>query len=149
MTRFFSLVAFAAAVGIAGSAQAREVSMKCTGLRDYAADAALCVGRAAVRFNSASPATLYAMRIRVPEAACSDISFVVHHSRPRFRHDAPDAIAYTYRLRPGQSQTVPIGSGFGQGANEVMLSGILYAGECSGRSAALWNAAVVITPVSS
>lgn len=149
MTGYLSLAASAALLIIASTASAEEVSARCSGFTRYAADALLCDAGASVRFRSAGPEVTYAMRISTPVAACSDTSFIVHRARALFRRDAPAGIAYTYRLRPGQSQTVAIGAGYGAGAHVVRLSAIRYDGACKGRAAMSWRASVIVAPVAS
>jgi hypothetical protein len=149
MPGYLSLAASAALLSIASTASAEDVSARCGGFTRYAADALLCDSAASVRFRSAGPEVTYAIRISVPAAACSDTGFIVQRARALYRRDAPAGIAYTYRLRPGQSQTVAIGAGYGEGEHVLRLSAIRYDGACTGRAAMSWSASVMIAPVAS
>lgn len=149
MTGNLILAAFAALLSIAGAAYGAEISAKCDGVRVYAPDAMLCTNRVSVTFTSAGPGAVYAARISSPPAACSDVSFIIYNDRPAFRRDRPASIAQTYRLRPGQSQTVSIGSGFAPGERRIEIGAVRYDGACMGRSAMAWQAHVLILPVAS
>lgn len=144
MKRLLGQAALAVAIGFCHPALAEDISVKCAGMRAYAPDAALCLGEAALHFTAEDPASPYALRIRLPPGACADVSFTVRRARPGQRGLGAEGVAYSYRLRGGQAQTLPIGAGFLLGDNELRISGILYRGQCAGRAAGNWQAEVRI-----
>lgn len=146
MTGYFSLAASAALSIIASAATAEEISVRCDGFTAYGPDARLCNAAVTVPFSSVGPGIGYAVRIATPATGCSDLSFVVHRTRPQFRRDMPVSIAHTRRLMPGQAQTVAIGAGYGEGAQAVRLTAIRHAGTCAGRAASSWSATVTVAP---
>ena len=151
MTACLKLAALVAASACAEfcatlSAGAEEISAQCAKLRPYSDDAYLCMARKSVTFNSTDINAAHSLWIKVPASACADASFVVYRTQPALRAAAGVGIAYTYRLRPGQSQTIAIGQGYQPGENRIQISAITYRGDCSGRAAMSWRATVMIAP---
>lgn len=126
-------------------AQADELSGICRGPSAIGGAAHLCPARSSVQFVSTGPDTFYAVRVLNPATACADVRYVIRRESMPFRRDASSAVTTSYRLQPGQSQTLQIGRGFDDGQQRLQLAAVMFSGQCTGRAAMSWRALVSVT----
>lgn len=103
--------------------------------------ATLCVPAASFTFQSDGPEVEYFLTLRAPATHCSDVVYSAWFPGENFSRGS------TGQLRPGQSENVSIGRGYGPGPARVDISAIGIVNGCNTGQMHSWAVEVSAAPV--
>jgi hypothetical protein len=136
-------LALAAALGLfAGPALADRLEAVCERSELVnSGSATLCAALADYRFRSDGPEVEFFLTLRAPDTHCSDVVYTAWFPGETFSR------GFTRQLRPGESDTVVIGRGYGPGEALVQISAIGIVGGCNVGQMLSWAVEVSAAPV--
>ncbi|MCU0828203.1 MAG: hypothetical protein MUE52_12550 [Tabrizicola sp.] len=136
-------LALAAAVALLASpALADRLEAVCQGSELVnSGSATICAARAEYRFRSDGPEVEFFLTLRAPETHCSDVVYTAWYPGENWSR------GFTRQLRPGESDNVVIGRGYGPGEAVVHISAIGIVGGCNTGVMQSWAVDVSASPV--
>jgi hypothetical protein len=126
---------------LAGPTLADRIEVTCAGSTPYAGDTTICDTLGSLGFRSDGPEVPFFLTLTAPATHCSDVAYLV------YRPGDPNALGFTSRLAPGQTQTVEIGAGFGPGEAQVDIGAIGFVGGCNTGAIGSWAVDASAAPV--
>jgi hypothetical protein len=138
MTKFLAAAALAL---LAGPALAERIEVQCETSAPYLSGSVLCSTRGSFSFRSDGPEVPFYLTVTAPASHCSDVSYVVYPAGTLL------SVGFSDRLRPGETQNIEIGAGFGPGEARLEIGAIGYIGGCNVGAIHSWAVEVSAAPV--
>ena len=137
----FRLSAVATLALFASPALAERIEVTCASSSPYITDTTICDTLGTLSFQSDGPEVQFFMALTAPASHCSDVSYIL------YRPGNPNAIGFTTRQAPGETQNIGIGTGFGPGEAKIDIGAIGYVGGCNTGAIGSWAVEVNAAPV--
>lgn len=126
---------------LATPALAERIEVTCASSSPYLSDTTICDTKGILRFQSDGPEVAFFLALTAPASHCSDVSYIL------FRPGNPNAIGFTTRQAPGETQNIEIGTGFGPGEATIEIGAIGYVGGCNTGVIGSWAVEASAAPV--
>jgi hypothetical protein len=139
MTKVLSV----AALALLGSpALAERIEVQCETSAPYQLPGSvLCETRGSYSFRSDGPEVPFYLTVTAPASHCSDVSYIVYPAGTLL------TVGISGRLRPGETQNIEIGAGFGPGEARLDIGAIGFVGDCNLGQMHSWAVEVSAAPV--
>ncbi len=137
----FRLSVVATLTLFASPALAERIEVTCASSSPYISDTTICDTRGTLIFQSDGPEVQFFLSLTAPASHCSDVSYIL------YRPGNPNAVGFTTRQAPGETQNIEIGTGFGPGEVSIEIGAIGYVGGCNTGTIGSWAVEVNASPV--